>query len=87
MATNREADLVNSGKKSWEWALSRMNIIRKIMDDFGNKRPLEGVKIGISLHITKETSVLCLAASKLGAKNSHFVQQILCPHKMKLQHF
>jgi adenosylhomocysteinase len=68
MATNREADLVNSGKKSWEWALSRMNIIREILDDFENKRPLEGVKIGISLHITKETSVLCLAASRLGAK-------------------
>jgi adenosylhomocysteinase len=63
-----EHESVDLGRKSWEWAYSRMTLIKQILEHFGTQRPLEGLKIGVSLHITKETSVLCLAASVLGAK-------------------
>jgi adenosylhomocysteinase len=46
-----------------------MSIIEKIVSksDKG-KKPLEGFTVGFCLHVTKETSVLVMAAKRLGAK-------------------
>jgi adenosylhomocysteinase len=63
-------ELVDSGRKSWEWASSRMGIIDAIVKEQTGKRPLKGLRLGISLHVTKETSVLVMAAIKLGSKVS-----------------
>jgi adenosylhomocysteinase len=58
------------GQKSHEWAKSRMTIIDRIIKDFSTLKasPLEGIKLGICLHITKETSVLIMALKALGAE-------------------
>ncbi len=58
------------GQKSHEWAKSRMMIIDRIIKDFSTLKasPLEGIKLGICLHITKETSVLVMALKALGAE-------------------
>jgi adenosylhomocysteinase len=47
-----------------------MRIIDRITKDFSASRalPLEGIKLGICLHITKETSVLVMALKVLGAE-------------------
>jgi adenosylhomocysteinase len=63
-------ELVNRGKKSWEWGASRMNIINTIINENIADKPLKGLKLGLSLHITKETSVLIIALIRLGAKVS-----------------
>ena len=63
-------DLVERGEKSWKWACSHMGIIDRIISENISKRPLKGLKLGLSLHITKETSVLVLAATRLGSKVS-----------------
>jgi adenosylhomocysteinase len=66
----RTAELINRGKKSWEWASSHMDIINTIISENIADRPLKGLKIGLSLHITKETSVLIIALIRLGSKVS-----------------
>jgi adenosylhomocysteinase len=47
-----------------------MTIIDRIIKDFSTLKasPLEGIKLGICLHITKETSVLIMALKALGAE-------------------
>lgn len=49
-----------------------MRIIDRITKDFSTSRalPLEGIKLGICLHITKETSVLVMALKALGAETA-----------------
>lgn len=66
----KSVELIDSGRKSWEWASSRMGIIDAIVKEHISKKPLKGLRLGISLHITKETSVLVMAAIKLGSKIS-----------------
>lgn len=47
-----------------------MKIIERIVKDFSRPKalPLEGIRLGICLHITKETSVLVMALKALGAE-------------------
>lgn len=66
--TYDDRSLIESGKKSWQWAYSNMKLVKKIIDEFGNTKPLNGNRLGLCLHITKETSVLALAIQKLGGK-------------------
>jgi adenosylhomocysteinase len=47
-----------------------MGIISSIVNQHINDKPLKGLRLGLSLHITKETSVLVMAAIKLGSKVS-----------------
>jgi adenosylhomocysteinase len=60
-----DATLAGKGRLSHEWAAGRMAIIEKITNNAG--APLAGIKLGVCLHVTKETSVLVMAAKKLGA--------------------
>ncbi len=69
--TGKVADtgLASRGKLSHEWALGRMTIIEKILKN-KKRQPLDGIRLGVCLHVTKETSVLVMAAKKLGARIS-----------------
>lgn len=60
-------DLFETGKLSYEWAVRMMKIITKITDKYRKTKPLANFKLGFCLHITKETSVLLMAAKALGA--------------------
>jgi adenosylhomocysteinase len=61
-------ELINNGKRSWEWAYSHMGTIYALVNENFADKPLRGLKLGLSLHVTKETSVLVIAAIKLGSK-------------------
>ena len=61
-----DAALAKAGRLSHEWAAGRMSIIEKIVSK-NPGAPLAGIKLGVCLHVTKETSVLVMAAKKLGA--------------------
>ena len=63
-----DRQLAHKGKLSYEWAASRMRIIERIVTRNKSAQPLAGLRLGFCLHITKETSVLALAAKKLGAE-------------------
>jgi adenosylhomocysteinase len=60
-------DLLEAGKISYEWAARMMKIITKITEKYQRSTPLANFKLGFCLHITKETSVLIMAAKALGA--------------------
>jgi adenosylhomocysteinase (EC 3.3.1.1) len=62
---------INLSKKGFldiEWASTHMPVLSLIKEDFESRRPLEGVRVGACLHITKETAVLLLAIKTAGAE-------------------
>ena len=59
--------LLKQGKLAYEWALDNMKIVTKIQNKNKDTKPLSGYKLGFCLHLTKETSVLLMAAKSLGA--------------------
>ncbi len=63
----RDIRLAAQGRRSHEWAREHMVILNNTMGRLRRSRPLRGVTVGFCLHITKETSVLLLAARELGA--------------------
>ncbi|MEW5840943.1 adenosylhomocysteinase [Nitrososphaera sp.] len=70
-----DAKLAGKGRLAYEWAAGRMGIIERLAADAisaaaGSRRPppLDGLRLGFCLHVTKETSVLVMAAKKLGAQ-------------------
>jgi adenosylhomocysteinase len=63
-----DSRLAGKGRLSHEWALHRMGIIEKIRLKNEQEQPLAGLRLGFCLHITKETSVLAMAAKSLGAE-------------------
>jgi adenosylhomocysteinase len=62
-----DSNLADKGRRSYEWASSRMDIVEKIRARNESSQPLTGFRLGFCLHITKETSVLAMAAKSLGA--------------------
>jgi len=54
----KDLDLANKGHKQIEWAESRMPVLNKIRERFIKQKPLKGVTISATLHVTKETAVL-----------------------------
>lgn len=62
-----DAKLVNSGEKNYIWAKNHMSTLNVLSEKYARKKPLEGVKMGVCLHITKETSVLIDALLRAGA--------------------
>ena len=59
--------LASKGRRSYEWAASHMSIVEKIRAKNEHSQPLAGFRLAFCLHITKETSVLVMAAKSLGA--------------------
>lgn len=62
-----DSKLAGKGRRSYEWAASRMSIVEKIRAKNESIQSLADFRLGFCLHITKETSVLILAAKSLGA--------------------
>ena len=62
-----DSNLADKGRRSYEWAASRMGIVEKIRAINESGQLLAGFRLGFCLHITKETSVLVMAAKSLGA--------------------
>ena len=62
-----DTKLTEKGRRSYEWASSRMGIVDKIRAMYDSSQPLAGYRLGFCLHITKETSVLVMTAKSLGA--------------------
>jgi adenosylhomocysteinase len=62
-----DAKLASKGRLSFEWAHSRMAIVEKIRAKNERNQLLAGLHLGFCLHVTKETSVLVMAAKSLGA--------------------
>jgi len=54
----KDINLAEQGLKKIQMAESSMGALLKIRDRFEKEKPLQGITIGLALHITKETAVL-----------------------------
>jgi adenosylhomocysteinase len=63
----RDPNLAEDGKRRTDWAARQMPVLRGIAERFERERPLQGVRVGVSLHITTETAVLLRALKAGGA--------------------
>jgi len=64
----KDIELAEKGKMLVEWAQNRMPVLDKIRKRFEKEKPLSGVRIGASLHVTKETAVLMKTLLSGGAE-------------------
>ena len=59
--------LSRDGERNFLWAKAHMGALTTLAEKYGKSRPLEGVRLGVCLHVTKETSVLVDALLTAGA--------------------
>ena len=60
--------LADQGRRNIEWAERQMGALRKVRERFEREKPLAGLRIGLALHITKETAVLVSTLMAGGAE-------------------
>ena len=63
----KDINLAEQGEKNIEFAALHMGALMKIKERFKEEKPLDGVRIGIALHVTKETANLVLTLIDGGA--------------------
>jgi len=54
----KDIKLAEQGRKNIEWAEMQMGALLKVRERFSKEKPLKGIKVGLALHVTKETAVL-----------------------------
>lgn len=54
----KDIKLADQGMKNIEWAEMQMGALLKVRERFAKEKPLKGVRIGLALHVTKETAAL-----------------------------
>ena len=64
----KDIRLAEQGKLNIEWAEMQMGALLKVRERFARETPLKGTKVGICLHITKETAVLIKTLIACGAE-------------------
>jgi adenosylhomocysteinase len=60
--------LSREGERNFLWAKAHMGALTTLAEKYAKSRPLEGVRLGVCLHVTKETAVLVDALLKAGAE-------------------
>ena len=63
----KDTSQAKEGRLKIEWAESHMPVLAKIRDEFSEKKPLKGIRVGACLHVTKETAVLMRTLKAGGA--------------------
>ena len=59
--------LSREGERNFLWAKAHMGSLTTLAEKYAKTKPLEGVRLGVCLHVTKETSVLVDALLNAGA--------------------
>ena len=62
-----DAKLSRDGERNFLWAKAHMGALTNLAAKYAKTKPLEGVRVGVCLHVTKETSVLIDALLLAGA--------------------
>jgi adenosylhomocysteinase len=60
--------LSKEGERNFLWAKAHMGTLTALAEKYAKSRPLEGIRLGVCLHVTKETSVLIDALLMAGAQ-------------------
>ena len=67
----KDISLAEQGMKNLEWAELQMGGLLKVRERLARERPFQGVRIGLALHVTKETGVLVRTLVAGGANVSN----------------
>tara|TARA_B100001750_G_C15505412_1_gene600036 strand:- start:673 stop:1917 length:1245 start_codon:yes stop_codon:yes gene_type:complete len=67
LSTIKDSKLSAKGSEEVAWASRQMLVLEEIKNAFIKSKPLEGLKIGACMHVTKETANLMLALKAAGA--------------------
>ena len=62
-----DPNLASRGRMRVEWASGRMPVLSSVRKEFCSERPLAGLRVGASLHVTSETANLMLTLADAGA--------------------
>ena len=65
--TIKDIKLAEQGMRNIEWAELQMGSLMKVRERVAKQKPFKGVRIGMALHITKETAVLVRTLTAGGA--------------------
>ena len=68
MSTIRDPSLAPSGRKKIRWAYAYMPALREIGKEFAQTRPLEGLRVAMSIHLEAKTANMALMLKKSGAE-------------------
>lgn len=60
--------LADAGERNFLWAKNHMSTLTVLAEKYSKKKPLEGVTMGVCLHVTKETSALIDVLLRAGAE-------------------
>ncbi|MCD6551495.1 adenosylhomocysteinase [Thermotoga sp.] len=58
---------MKTGEMKINWVSRYMPLLNEISKEFSEKRPLEGVTVGMSIHLEAKTAYLAITLAKLGA--------------------
>ncbi|MDP6777980.1 MAG: adenosylhomocysteinase, partial [Candidatus Latescibacteria bacterium] len=64
----KDINLAEQGLKNIEWAEKQMGALMSVKARFEKEKPLEGHRVGMALHVTKETAVLVRTLQAGGAE-------------------
>jgi adenosylhomocysteinase len=68
MADMNDKNLIKQGKMNLELAERSMSALMSLRADFAKRKPFKGLRIGMALHVTKETGVLVRTLTDAGAE-------------------
>ena len=63
-----DISLAPSGEKKIRWAAAHMPVLSAIAEDYKRDRPLEGLKVALSVHLEAKTAWLCRVMEMGGAQ-------------------
>lgn len=66
----KDIKLAEQGRMNMEWAEMQMGALAKVRERFKKEKPLAGIRVGMALHVTKETGLLVRTLVDGGAKVS-----------------
>lgn len=66
----RDINLAPNGKRRIEWVKNNMPLLSGIENSMSKDKPLEGIKISLSIHLEPKTAYLCQVLASLGAEMS-----------------
>ena len=64
----KDISLADEGKRKIDWAEAHMPVLVALRHKYQDEKPLNGIKIGGCLHVTKETGVLARVLQSVGAE-------------------
>ncbi len=66
----KDLSLKDLGKKKINWVSERMKVLNELVSRYEAEKPLEGTRVGISLHLEAKTAYLAISLKRLGASVS-----------------